>query len=731
MQTQAMSELAWIPLLPLIGFVINGIFGKQLPQKVVAFVACGAMAGSFALSLAVFAHLAFNNGDGIGVGGAATHTLYSWISVGGLNLNFGLFVDNLTGVMLLVVTGVGLLIHIYSVGYMEHDKGFARYFAYLNLFVFSMLMLVMGDNLVLLFVGWEGVGLCSYLLIGFWFHDPEKAKAGQKAFITNRIGDLGVLIALFMLVGIVGTLSIPAINQAAHHVQQVAAQGSEAVATAPAAVHDLASYAWLIALFLFVGAIGKSAQIPLYVWLPDAMAGPTPVSALIHAATMVTAGVFMVVRLGALFTLTPFTSSLISLIGGATALFAALIALTQTDIKKVLAYSTVSQLGYMFMAAGAGAVYSGAYVAAIFHLVTHAFFKALLFMGAGSVIHAMHHAYPKEGEEFHQDMRNMGGLNRKMPITWMTFLVGGIALAGIPPLAGFFSKDEILHGVMHSAGTADGIPVIFYSIAFGFGIVAAFLTAFYTTRLVVRTFRGEHRGTAEGYRKLHESPRVMYIPLAILAVLSILGGVLVNMPGAGEGAPTLETLLMHDKDSSLLANTVPSPHAGHGAHLAGDGHGEPAAAQSFADDESTAMWKQIFGELTVETLVLMLLSTLIAVGGAWYGYRLYTTGYDKHVAKFADGSVWERARRLSYGKFFVDEFYEKWILRPLWTTAAILFILVDRLLIDLTVFLMGQLVLFASGVVRRVQTGLLSFYAESFTIGALVVLVIVLWSLVF
>ena len=719
MHTIDMPVLGWVPLLPLIGFLINGIFGKQLPQKVVAFIACGTLAGSFVISLSVFLHLANNNGMN---GGAAVHTMYSWIAVGGLDLSFGLFVDNLTGVMLLVVTGVGLLIHIYSVGYMKHDEGFARFFAYLNLFVFAMLILVMGDNLVLLFVGWEGVGLCSYLLIGFWYTDPEKAKAGQKAFITNRIGDLGVLIALFMLVGILGTLSIPAINNAAHGAQQVLAHDAGSLAGTAKLLND---YAWVIALFLFLGACGKSAQIPLYVWLPDAMAGPTPVSALIHAATMVTAGVFLIVRLGALFTLTPFASSIVTLIGGATALFAALIALSQTDIKKVLAYSTVSQLGYMFMAAGAGAVFPLAYVAAIFHLVTHAFFKALLFMGAGSVIHAMHHAYPEKDETFHQDMRNMGGLNRKMGITWITFLAGSLALAGIVPFAGFFSKDMVLHGVLDSAGHAGGLPVLFYGIAFGFGVIAAFLTAFYTMRLVVRTFLGEHRGTAEGYRRLHESPGVMYIPLVILGVLAIAGGALINTPGGGADWPSLENLLLHDQDSSLLASTVPAPHAD--AHEAA----APVGPQNFTDDEGEAITKSLVGELTLFEGVLMIGSTIIALGGLLLAWRLYGSGYDKHAASFTEGSMRERLRLLSYEKFRVDEFYEKWLLRPLWNLAAILYILVDRLLIDLTVFLVGQFVLFTGGIVRRVQTGLLSFYAESFTIGALIVLVIVICSLVF
>src|SRR5262245_43566571 len=404
----SVGPLALIAALPLLGFLVNGLAGARLPQRVVATIACVLPALSFALTLERLARRPAG-------GGVMTETLYTWVDIPGFSVDVSLYFDPITAVMCLVVTGVGTLIHVYSIGYMAHDQGFARYFAYLNLFLFFMLVLVLGANLVVLFVGWESVGLASYLLIGFWFKDPEKTAAGVKAFIVNRVGDTGFVLAAFLLYALVGSLDFQAVNAAFSE-----GRIPEGLAT-------------IVGLLLLLGACGKSAQIPLHVWLPDAMAGPTPVSALIHAATMVTAGVYMVCRLGALFTLSATAMTVVAVVGALTALMAATIALVQTDIKKVLAYSTISQLGYMFLAAGVGA-----FGVAVFHLFTHAFFKALLFLGSGSVIHAM------SGE---QDMRRMGGLRKKIPWTFATFVVGTAAISGVPFLSGFFSKDAILAGV--------------------------------------------------------------------------------------------------------------------------------------------------------------------------------------------------------------------------------------------------------------------------------------------
>ncbi|MBM3328598.1 MAG: NADH-quinone oxidoreductase subunit L, partial [Calditrichaeota bacterium] len=443
-----MSEhLYLILLLPLAGFFINGLWGKRLGNKAVGVIGSGVIGAAFALSVAAFLEL-----TGGGSGSRFNPVYFTWLAAGDLVIPFGLLLDPLSGVMILIVTGVSFLIHIYSTGYMHGDPGFSRFFAYLNLFVFSMLMLVLGDSYPLMFIGWEGVGLCSYLLIGFWFTDEAKATAGKKAFIVNRIGDFGFLIGVFLIFTTFGTLSFAGVEAGA------------AVFTASPAV------AFWIALCLFVGATGKSAQIPLYVWLPDAMAGPTPVSALIHAATMVTAGVYMVARNSFLYALTPEVLSIVAWIGVLTALFAATIALVQNDIKKVLAYSTVSQLGYMFVGCGVGA-----YAAGIGHLMTHAFFKALLFLGAGSVIHAVEHAHHHAG--YHgdpQDIRFMGGLRRRMRSTYWTFAVACFAIAGIPGLSGFFSKDEIIWKAFAGGHTAVGI----------IALIAAALTAFYMFRLL-------------------------------------------------------------------------------------------------------------------------------------------------------------------------------------------------------------------------------------------------------
>ena len=471
--------LAWIILLPLVGFTFSILFGKKLPKPMVGFIASAVVLGSFLFSINVFNAVSADP-DGI------SERLFTFLAIDGFNVSFTLFADRITSIMLLVITGVGLLIHVYSISYMSRDEGFYKFFAYLNLFVFNMLILVLGSNLLVLFFGWEGVGLCSYLLIGFWYQNPSFGKAARKAFIMNRIGDLGLLLAIFLCAMYVGSFEFSAISVAA----QSGALPEHLITT--------------ISILLFVGAMGKSAQIPLYTWLPDAMAGPTPVSALIHAATMVTAGVYLIVRNQALFMLSSSANDLIMFIGLATSLVAAVIALKQNDIKKVLAYSTVSQLGFMFIALGVGA-----YSAAMFHLVTHAFFKALLFLGSGSIIHAM-------GDE--QDMRRMGGLRKSMPITFITFLIGTLAISGFPFLSGFFSKDEILASAFgHNRWV------------WGIAIISATLTGFYMFRLLFVVFFGTFRGTKEQKNHLHESPWLMTIPLMILAVLSVFGGLL-NLP---------------------------------------------------------------------------------------------------------------------------------------------------------------------------------------------------------
>ncbi|MBM4256568.1 MAG: NADH-quinone oxidoreductase subunit L [Deltaproteobacteria bacterium] len=487
---EAVSYLRWIVFFPLIGVLFNIFLAPKFGRRAVNLVAPGVILAAFAFAWTAFEHL-----NGLPPGSALVDHLYPWITAGNLQVDFSLRVDALTAVMILIITGVGALIHIYSTGYMAHDEDVARYFTYLNLFTASMLLLVLGENLLLLFVGWEGVGLCSYLLIGFWYTDDEKASAGKKAFIVNRIGDAGFLLGMFLLFWTlvangVWTLSFSEIQRAiAEHPEFI----SGGVATA-------------ICLLLFIGATGKSAQIPLYVWLPDAMAGPTPVSALIHAATMVTAGVYMIARLHFLFELSPTALAVVAYVAAFTAILAASIALVQTDIKKVLAYSTVSQLGYMFLGVGVGA-----YGAGVFHLMTHAFFKALLFLGAGSVIHGM-------SDE--QDIRKMGGLLRKMPFTGWTFLIGCIAIAGVPYFSGYYSKDLILE---EAYAGPHAQPLLYWV-----GTIGAGMTAFYMFRLFFVTFWGsEVRASHDVVHHVHESPWSMVIPLVILAVLSVLGG---NLP---------------------------------------------------------------------------------------------------------------------------------------------------------------------------------------------------------
>ena len=581
----SVEYLRWIVLLPLIGAAINGLFGVWLQERIgkrgISVIACAPVIVSFLLAVRVLIQL-------LGLAPEERFLLdhcWTWIDIGGLRADIAFLADPLSAVMILVVTGVGGLIHIYSIGYMHDEPSYWRFFAWLNLFTFAMLTLVLGDNLLLMFVGWEGVCLCSYALIGFWYKEWANASAGSKAFIVNRIGDFGFTLGAFLLFWSLGTSGHPTVifRELAQHAHFLQGQMFWGV-----------SVVTLVTLLLFVGATGKSAQIPLYVWLPDAMAGPTPVSALIHAATMVTAGVYMIGRLNFLFSMAPFTLHVVAAIGAATALFAATIGTAQNDIKRVLAYSTVSQLGYMFMAMGVAA-----YGAGIFHLMTHAFFKACLFLGSGSVIHAM-------GGE--QDMRKMGGLKEHMPLTFWTFFISTIAIAGIPPTAGFFSKDEILWQAFSSP---NGSPVLW-----AVGFTAAGLTAFYMFRQVFMTFYGECRADHHTKEHLHESPPVMTYVLAVLALLAFVAGV-IGVPDALGGANRIEEWF---------------------APVFGE-HAEAAAAYSHGTE-----------------LLFMLLSVGVAGIGISVAYAMY---YTKSLApetfsEAADGQIY----RLVYNKYYVDELYE-------------------------------------------------------------------------
>ena len=637
-------------LLPFAGFLVNGALAFLRPKakRAVSIVGVGSVAAAFAVAVAVFLAVRAAHPDAPYV-----KTLWSWIPVGDLSVGAALQVDQLSVVMLLVVTGVSSLIHLFSVGYMHEDPGYARYFAYLNLFVAFMLVLVLGASFPVMFIGWEGVGLCSYLLIGFWFEEKEKADAGLKAFLVNRIGDVGFLVAMFLIFSHLGTLDF----------REVFARAPQGLAAGGGAVTA-------IALFLFMGCVGKSAQIPLYVWLPDAMAGPTPVSALIHAATMVTAGVYLVARTNLLFAMSPVASAVVAGVGALTALFAATIGLKQWDIKKVLAYSTVSQLGYMFVGVGVGA-----YAAGIFHLVTHAFFKALLFLGAGSVIHVMHQAYHHSHRHADaQDMRNMGGLAAFMPWTARVMWVATLAIAGIPPLAGFFSKDEIL-GAAFTRGTSQP----FYLIVWLFGIVAAFLTAFYMARLMLYTFHGPNRTGDLERPHLREAPWVMTAPLVALAALTVLGGAL-NLPHVSTLHRWLEPLT--EQGAALLPNVTPS---------------------------------------TGVEIGLMLAAALIGVGGLWLASRIL-----KPEALVPP----ERApretgfARLLLEKYRVDEAYDRFIVQPLvWLARVVLWKGLDAGVID-TAGVNGSAAL-ARGlgwIGSRLQSGQVGTYVVFFVIGAVAVL---------
>ncbi|MGE4619389.1 MAG: NADH-quinone oxidoreductase subunit L [Planctomycetota bacterium] len=651
------TNLLWIPLLPFLGFLINGMFGRKLGHKAVSTVACLMPVLSFIVSYAAWSQLVYGAGDLHWDG-------FPWIWLEGiLEVPFALHFDGLASVMCLVVTGVGSLIHLYSIGYMKGDPSYHRYFAYLNLFTTFMLLLILGDNLLLMFIGWEGVGLCSYLLIGFWYEEDANCVAGKKAFIVNRVGDLAFLIGIFLCLQHFGSIDMSVLTSAS----EITRVSAETIAFPWGA----AGVVTTIAILLFIGATGKSAQIPLYVWLPDAMAGPTPVSALIHAATMVTSGVYLCCRLMPLFAAAPAAMTLIAAIGACTALLAALIAFSQNDIKKVLAYSTVSQLGYMFFAIG-----MGAFSAALFHVVTHAFFKALLFLGSGSVIHAMHHE---------QDMRKMGGLKKRLPFTHFTFLVGTLAIAGVPPLAGFFSKDEILFAG-YQQGFLDGNSTsqIFWLISF----LTAGMTAFYMIRCVAMTFWGESRVEPSLEKKVHEPGGWIGFALFVLAIASALGGFL-NVPEFLGGHTTL-------------------------GHFTGLHHSATDLTEEQSQILHAAEWKSMF------------LSLLIAGSGLILGIYCYGKGHRLRTS-FTESPPGRFLGRLSQRKFYVDEIYDAVLVRPFETLSHLLFILFDRILID-GILVNGLALLTRSfgDVFRKMQTGFIPGYLLTFGCGTLVLLYILL-----
>jgi NADH-quinone oxidoreductase subunit L len=649
------SRLLWtVPALPFVGFVLNGVlaFWRPKAKTAVSVIGVGSVAAAF--GSAVWLVWAFH---GHPPAEPLTFRYWSWLPVGDLRVDVALQLDQLSAVMILIVTGVGALIHLYSVGYMHEDEGYARYFAYLNLFVFFMLTLVLGANFPVMFVGWEGVGLCSYLLIGFWFNEKVNADAGLKAFIVNRIGDFGFLVAMFLIFRHTHSLDFTT----------VFAQAPTAFATGDRAVTA-------IALFLFLGCAGKSAQIPLYTWLPDAMQGPTPVSALIHAATMVTAGVYLVARCNLLYALSPVASAVVAGIGALTALFAASIGLKQWDIKKVLAYSTISQLGYMFLGVG-----SGAYAAGIFHLATHAFFKALLFLGAGSVIHAMHGAYhAAHSHEDAQDMRNMGGLRAFLP--WTCGLMWGatLAIAGVPPFSGFFSKDAIL-GAAFARGTVQPLWYGFWAL----GVATALLTAFYMTRLMLYTFHGPNRTGERERAYLREAPRVMTGPVLVLGVLATVGGAL-NLPPLLGGRALLERWLEPITKASARLSPVPAL-------------------------TPVVEWSLLAGAVAI---------ALVAILAAW---RLLP--FERLVP--ARQAPAERGiGRLLWKRYYVDELYNHLVVRPIvWVSRRVLWGFVDQGAVDgAGVNGMARISQMLGWVGSRLQTGELGLYVVLFVAGAVLLL---------
>ncbi|MFN5054761.1 MAG: NADH-quinone oxidoreductase subunit L [Bacteroidota bacterium] len=605
-----------IPLLPLIGFLINGLGRNFLSKKMVGLIGSGVMVLAFAMSLVIFKQV-----SEVGFKSEVLF-LFDFIKTAGLDISFALQFDQLSTLFLLVITGIGALIHIYSTAYMHEESSahYARYFSYLNLFVFFMLILVLGSSYVIMFIGWEGVGLSSYLLIGFWFTNNNYNNAAKKAFVMNRIGDLGFLLAIFWMLAQFGSITYAGVFAKATTVPVSVITG--------------------ITLLMFVGAMGKSAQIPLYTWLPDAMAGPTPVSALIHAATMVTAGIYMIARSNVLYSMAPFTQNVVAIIGITTALLAATIALKQNDIKKVLAYSTVSQLGLMFLALGVGA-----YTAGVFHVMTHAFFKALLFLGAGSVIHAMHHE---------QDIYKMGGLKKKLPITHLTFLIGCMAISGIPPFAGFFSKDEILTAAL-------GKHVVYYIL----GVITSLMTAFYMFRMYFLTFHGNFRGTDQQFNHVHESPVAMTFPLIILALLSVVGG-WIGIPAVFmENAHRLSDFLSPVYAMSHLQTEL---HLSHATELA----------------------------LMAGVLLLILVSIFSAM-------RLFAKSdlAEEHSSPLG---------KILANKWYIDELYDLVIVRPINHISSFFARIIDIKVIDGMVNGVGKLIHFSARQIRLIQSGQVGSY---------------------
>jgi len=619
--------------MPLLGFIVLGLGYRSIPKRVASILVPGTIGVSFILTVIILLNFRYF--------AISLFHYFDWISFGSFSIPFEFLIDPLSLLMMLIITGVGFLIHVYSIGYMSHDEGFNRFFAYMNLFVFFMLILVMGGNYVIMFIGWEGVGLCSYLLIGFWFKNQQFNNAAKKAFIMNRVGDLGFLLGMFLIFSNFGSFTFGTV-----------------FSQAPA----LGSGHWVlvaVTLLLFVGATGKSAQIPLYTWLPDAMAGPTPVSALIHAATMVTAGVYMVARSGVLYVLAPLTMEIIGITALATMLLAAVIAIFQNDIKKVLAYSTISQLGYMFLALSVGA-----FTGAMFHLMTHAFFKALLFLGAGSVIHAL------EGE---QDIMKMGGLRKTLPRTYWTFLIGTLAIAGLPPLSGFFSKDEILSSVF-----SNSLPL--WIIA----VIASMMTAFYMFRLLFLTFFGKNRTPNPASKNIHESPLVMTLPLMLLAVLAFFGGFL-NIPEIMGGNGALKEFL-----APVFADAVKlqqmTPH-----HVS-----------------ATMEWTSM-GAVLVLVLVM-----------AWMAYRRYLMTDDRYL--MTDGAEKNPIVRIIENKFYVDEIYDAVFVKPALKISEALHEFVEVKFIDRLVDGAGSLVVKLSNLLRYLQAGHVGAYLFFMIIGILLIL---------
>lgn len=632
-----MFQNSWLILLfPLLGFVITGIFSNKLTGKTSGIIASLMVLASFIYSAILFFQLKQITNSSVSV------DLFNWINSGKLSISFGFLIDPLSVTMMMIITGVGFLIHLFSMGYMHHDERVNTYFSQLNLFVFSMLLLVMSSNYLLMFVGWEGVGLCSYLLIGFWYKKTAFNNAARKAFIMNRIGDLGFIIGLIAIFTTFHSLDFNTVfSQSSNFLS------GETIIT-------------FITLMLFVGAIGKSAQIPLFTWLPDAMAGPTPVSALIHAATMVTAGIYLVVRSSSLFILAPITMDVILVVGVTTALVAAIIAVLQNDIKKVLAYSTVSQLGLMFIALGLGAFSSS-----LFHVTTHAFFKALLFLGAGSIIHSL------QGQ---QDIRLMGGIRKSMPITFITFFIAVLAISGIPPFSGFFSKDEILAAAFHSN------PLVW-----GLTVITSILTSFYMFRLLFLVFYGSYRGDSKTFAKIHESPKIMTVPLIILAILAFAGGFL-NIPAMFGGAENFANFL---KPSITLFNDYNFEVQNH------------------------------LHEILLATGVLLLIMVTIFI--SWYVF------VKKSTIPISDSAKRGIISKFVYRKFYFDEVYNIFIIKPYQWFAEKFTSFIETNIIDSIVNGIGSIVVFVGNKARLLQNGNIGFYMFVMIIGMISMIACIIW----